>query len=112
MEKYLEGEALTEDEINSGIKTAVLEGDMIPVVSVSALNLTGVDRLLDMIVDLMPSPLDSKRDAIDPAKPVSVFVFKTIADPYVGKLSMFKVMSGLSLPGWNCIISTKTKKKK
>lgn len=112
MEKYLEGEALTEDEINSGIKTAVLEGDMIPVVSVSALNLTGVDRLLDMIVDLMPSPLDSKRDAIDPAKPVSVFVFKTIADPYVGKLSMFKVMSGSVVPGLELHNIDKDKKEK
>lgn len=112
MEKYLEGESLTPVEINSGIKTAVCAGDMIPILCASATNLTGIGKLLDVIIDLMPSPLESTRSEIDSAKPVSVFVFKTIADPYVGKLSLFKVMSGTLVPGLELLNVDKDKKEK
>lgn len=99
MEKYLEGAALSPQEINIGIKEAVLAGEMVPVVSTSSLNQIGIDLLLDVILNILPSPLESARDKIHPEGPVSVFVFKTIADPYVGRLSLFKVLSGKMVPG-------------
>ncbi|NLW71016.1 MAG: elongation factor G [Eubacteriaceae bacterium] len=94
MEKYLEGETLTLTEINSGIKKAVLADEMIPIMTVAANNCVGIDKLMDAIINILPSPLDAASEETDPEKPASVFVFKTIADPYVGKLSIFKVMNG------------------
>lgn len=107
LEKYFEGEAFTEEEIHHGLRKGVLAGDLVPVICGSATNQIGIFTLLDMIKEFMPSPAD---DSVFPAKeiegeayiqrkvseqePFSAFVFKTLADPYVGKISLFKVYSG------------------
>jgi elongation factor G len=112
MEKYLEGETLSPKEINIGIKEAVLAGEMVPVVSISSLNQIGIDMLLDVIVNILPSPLDSSRDHIKTQDPAAVFIFKTIADPYVGRLSLFKVFSGKIVPGMEMYNLDNDKKEK
>ena len=104
-DKYLEGEELTQEEILAGIKVGMSEGTFIPVVATSALNGLGVNELLDAIVGLLPSPGDRpahtarKGDddielTVDSSGPLAAQVFKTSADPFVGKLSYFKVFSG------------------
>ncbi len=94
MEKYLEGEQLTAKEINSAIKEAVLSGEMAPIISISALNAIGIDSVLDVIVHNLPSPLESGRNETINNNTAGAFIFKTIVDPYVGRLSLFKVISG------------------
>lgn len=107
MEKYFEGEEFTEEEIHRGLRKGVIEGKLIPVLLGSAVNNVGVHTLLDMMWDYLPSPVDMKKPfgvnpetddeierEIDPNAPFSAIIFKTIADPYVGKISLFKVRSG------------------
>ncbi len=107
LEKYFEGEEFTRDEIHRGLRKGVVEGSLIPVVCGSMLKSIGVDSLLNMISEYMPSPKDGKalkgvnpkteeiiEMKIDASKPFSALIFKTIADPYVGKISLFKVISG------------------
>lgn len=107
MEKYFEGEELTREEIHEGIRQGVSEGDLIPVLCTSAVQNIGVETLENMIIEYLPSPEGKteigkdprdesaiERECID-TEPFSALVFKTIADPYVGKLSIFKVMSGI-----------------
>ena len=104
-DKYLEGEELTQEEILAGLKVGMSEGTFIPVVATSALNGIGVDELLDAIVGFLPSPADRPADTAqrgeeeielttDSSGPLAAQVFKTSADPFVGKLSYFKVFSG------------------
>jgi elongation factor G len=104
-DKYLEGEELTQEEIFAGIKAGMSEGTFIPVLATSALNGVGVDELLDAIVGLLPSPADRPAQSaqkgeedieltFDSTGPLAAQVFKTSADPFVGKLSYFKVFSG------------------
>lgn len=104
--KYLEGEALTPEEISTGLAAAVITGKAVPVLCGSAAKNIGVRLLQDAIVRLMPSPADrpivakqvrdGSEEALQPssAAPLSVLVFKTMADPYVGKLTYFRVFSG------------------
>ncbi len=107
MEKYLEEGGLTEAEIMSGLKTAIVTGQVIPVTCTSAFTATGVEALLNAIVDYLPSPVDRGAiKGVDPkteqdievkpteSGPLMAFVFKTVADPYVGKLNYFRVFSG------------------
>jgi elongation factor G len=111
LEKYLGGEDLEAGEVLSGLHTGVCEGTVFPVLVGSATKLIGIDRLADLIVEMGPSPLERGpaiglkpgtdiqiERAMDPAGPVSAFVFKTISDPYVGRISMFKVISGKLRP--------------
>ena len=104
-DKYLEGEELTQDEILAGLKVGMSEGTFIPVVATSGLNGVGVEELLDAIVGLLPSPADRPAHTAqkgeedielspDSSGPLAAQVFKTSADPFVGKLSYFKVFSG------------------
>lgn len=103
MMKYLEDEELTEGELLAGLKTAVAAGQIVPVLVSSATSNRGVSLLLDAIVDLAPSPRETL--ATDKAgeplelspledQPAALFIWKTVADPFVGKLSLFKVLSG------------------
>ncbi len=107
MEKYFEGEELTKDEIIKGLKIGVLGDEIIPVLCGSAIKNIGVDCVMDTIERLFPSPLDvpdygfknvkteeSEERGFDASLPFSAHVFKTLADPFVGKISMFRVMSG------------------
>jgi len=107
LEKYLENGSLTPEEIQSGLRAGVLARRFIPVLCGSSVRMIGVHSLLDAIVDTLGSPVDAGAvrganpktgDEIerppDPAAPASVFVFKTIIDPFAGKLSIFRVDSG------------------
>ncbi|MBT3942629.1 MAG: elongation factor G [Chloroflexi bacterium] len=89
-EKYLEGESLTPEELISGLRSGVASGEIVPVLATAALEEVGVSELMDAIVDLLPSPADV--DPVDiPDDAVANLVFKTSADPFVGKLSYFRV---------------------
>ncbi|MEG2208182.1 MAG: elongation factor G, partial [Clostridia bacterium] len=104
--KYLEEGTLTQEEILEGFKTGMFTGQIAPVVPCSALTGIGVAKLLDVMADFLPSPKRAVYQGINPktqaqetracksTEPFSAFVYKTIADPFVGKLSLFKVMSG------------------
>ncbi|HHU30023.1 MAG TPA: elongation factor G [Firmicutes bacterium] len=103
--KYLEGEPLTDEEINNGLRSGILVGKIIPVMCGAATLNYGTQPLLDAIVNNLPSPAAAgsikatKGDGggeteIKADDPVSAFVFKTFADPFVGKISYFKVYSG------------------
>ena len=105
MMKYLEGEELTHDEIVSGFQAGIKSGNIVPVVPVSALTGVGIRTLLNTIV-AMHSPAHTENVGVNPKtgdeikrptsvnEPFSAFVFKTIADPFVGKLSLVRVCSG------------------
>ncbi len=105
MEKFFEGEEITKEEAVEAIHMGIIHGDIIPVICGSATNLWGISNLMDAIVDSFPRHTakkneivlegeDEKELAIDPAGDVAIFVFKTVADPFVGKMSFFKVMQG------------------
>ena len=106
LERYLEGGEITTDEVIKAVHEGIDDAQMFPVVVGSATNLIGVDRLMDVIVSAGPSPLDrppvegeggETREA-KPDAPLSALVFKTMTDPYVGRVSFFRVYSG-SLKG-------------
>jgi len=107
MEKYFEGEEITEEELTNAIRYGVLEGDIVPILCGSAVNNVGIKTLMDEIVNYLPSPCDRPsfkgtnpktnetiRREMKVSEPFSALVFKTIVDPFIGKLSIFKVMSG------------------
>lgn len=105
MEKYFEGEPFTEEELIRGIKKSIANGDLVPLIVGSAVQTMGVDILLDMVGKYVqnPSEVDANIGHIedeeverkfDVKEPFSAVVFKTIVDPFVGKLSVFKVLSG------------------
>jgi elongation factor G len=102
LERYLEGGEITRDETVKAIHEGIDDATMFPVVIGSATHLIGVDRLMDVIVSAGPSPLDrppvegvggEAREA-KPDAPMSALVFKTTTDPYVGRVSFFRVYSG------------------
>ena len=107
MEKYFETETLSEDEILRGLKARMKRGTLVPVLCGSAAMNIGVQPLMRSIIQLLPSPIEAGpypaknlatntevELACDAAGPLAMLVFKTIADPYVGKLSYFRVYSG------------------
>ncbi len=111
LEKYLEGEELTREELISAFKKSILEGSLFPVMVGSALENKGVDLLLDKIVELLPSPQErppvkginpetqeeeERKPSID--EPFCALVFKTISDPYAGKISLVRIFSGKASP--------------
>jgi elongation factor G len=114
LERYLDGDVPGLDELERTLHDGVAAGTVFPVVVGSATQEVGVDRLADFIVEIGPSPLDrpvtitigsGNGDAPDPLDVAAeaggdplAFVFKTIADPYVGQLSMFRVLSGTLHP--------------
>ena len=107
MMKYLEGEELTKEEIKAALRKATIDNEIVPVVCGSSYRNKGVQKLLDAIVDYMPSPLDvpaikgtnpeteeeETRESSDNA-PCAALAFKIMTDPYVGKLCFFRVYSG------------------
>lgn len=104
LERYLEGEEPRTEELEHTLHDGLAEGTVFPVVVGSATAEIGIDRLADYLVEIGPSPLDHKvrvdgagqdvEVSADPDAEPLAFVFKTIADPYVGQLSLFKVLSG------------------
>ncbi len=108
LEKYLETGTLSGEEIKSGLKRAILGGRLVPVVCGSAIKNIGVQPLLDLVTEVYPSPADRPAvEGVDPKNgeravrecrddaPFSALVFKTMVDPYAGKITLFRVYSGL-----------------
>ena len=102
MEKFFAEEPFTIEETLDALHAGMVEGSITPVYSGSAATLLGIEHFLDYIADSYPTPLDkgTERGVDGPIEikedgPASIFVFKTVADPFVGKMSYFKVMSGV-----------------
>ena len=103
MMRYLEDDEISVDELRQGLKAGIADGSIVPVFVTAATALKGVTFLLDAIVDCFPSPNSAVANDADgndvtltpdPDGPLAALVFKTVADPYVGKLSYFRVFSG------------------
>ncbi|MBI5167364.1 MAG: elongation factor G [candidate division NC10 bacterium] len=108
LEKYLEEGSLSEEEVRAGLRRALHEGGLVPVLCGSAYKNIGIQPLLDLIVEVLPSPLErpevegtnpksatrERRKANEEA-PLAAMVFKTVADPYAGKVTLFRVYSGI-----------------
>ena len=107
MERYLEGESISDDEIKSALKKGILSRTVIPILCGSTTKDVGIDVFMDTIANIMPSPADTgpkkatnPKDGSevevqpDPNGSFSGFVFKTIADPFAGRLSIFRIVSG------------------
>lgn len=119
MEKFFEGEPFTTEEIVEGMRNGVNKGMITPVFCGSAVNLQAMDMLLFNMKELLPSPAVAPaakatgKDgaelelACDPAAPLAAYVFKTVADPFVGKLSYVKVLSG-KLTGGSALVNART----
>ena len=123
MEKYLEGEELTEDEIKAGLRQGTIAGLIVPVLCGSAFKNKGVQLMLDAVIDYLPSPVEvqaiqgtlpngetEERKADDDA-PMSALAFKVMADPY-GRLTFVRVYSGILKKGSYVLNSTKDKKER
>jgi elongation factor G len=105
-DRYLSGEELSAEEVISGVRTAVLAGELVPILATSsAPTAIGIDEFLETTRSFLPSPVDGKHAEIfkgsdpadydvDTAGPLAAFIFKTTADPFVGKLSVFRVYRG------------------
>jgi len=125
MEKYLADEEITPAEIRSSLRTATIAGQAVPVLCGSAFKNKGVQPMLDAVVNYLPSPLDIPsasgtnlrgdeiivRDPSDDA-PFAALAFKIMSDPYVGKLTYFRVYSGKLDKGSTVLNSTKDKKER
>jgi elongation factor G len=110
LERYLEEGELPPDQIVGGIRGGLVEAKLAPVLCGAAAKAQGVDRLADLIVDAFPTPLDrppvrvmtkdgeEQERPTDPGGPLTAFVFKTISDPYVGRINLFRVYSGRVRP--------------
>jgi len=105
MERYLEGEEIGADEVKAALRKAVAQGLVIPIVHTAAKSEIGVEELLDAVRDIAPSPADFKpvtalkgEEEVELAPsadgPIAAFVFKAKTDPFVGKISYFRVFSG------------------
>jgi elongation factor G len=125
MERYLEGEEITADELKVALREATIAGKATPVLCGTSLRNKGVQRVLDAVVNYLPSPLDvppmqgvnpytgdvEERHASD-EEPLSALVFKIVTDPYVGRLAYFRVYSGVITSGDSVLNSTRDKKER
>ncbi|MCR4428586.1 MAG: elongation factor G [Caldiserica bacterium] len=120
LEKYLEGQEISEEELKNGLRKAIKEGKVFPVLAGSATRNQGSAALLDFICDYFPSPLEVEEVKaidprtqneislkVDPQGPLAALVWKTMADPYVGKINVLKVLSGTLRPDTKIWNSTK-----
>lgn len=108
LSSYLEGDEITSEQLSVALSSAVATGDVVPVVPVSATGVIGIRELLDQIVQLCPSPLGREHVLEDGGRivttvdgPMVASVFRTSADPFVGRLSFLKVLSGTLAPDDN-----------
>jgi elongation factor G len=126
MERYLEGEEITEEELRHAIRAATIAGAITPVLAGSAFKNKGVQQLLDSVIDFLPAPTDIpaikgtepgndenvlERHASDD-EPFSALAFKIMTDPFVGKLTFFRVYSGVIASGAHVLNSTKGKRER
>jgi elongation factor G len=126
MHKFIDGEAITNDEIRAGIRKATIALKIFPVICGTAFKNKGVQTMLDAVVDYLPSPLDvppiEGHDIDDPSKilirhasdsePFSALVFKIMTDPYVGQLAFFRVYSGTLKSGDHVFNVAKSRKER
>ena len=124
MEKYLEGEEITEDELNSALRKATIANEIYPCICGSSYKNKGVQQMIDGVVAYLPSPLDipavkgttldgeeDVREASD-SEPLSALAFKIATDPFVGKLAFTRIYSGIMESGSYVLNSTKGKKER
>jgi elongation factor G len=126
LHKYLEGEALTEAEVRKAVRTATIRGAVVPVLCGAAFKNKGVQRLLDAVIDYLPSPKEVKainghlphhdetpasRESSD-EEPFSALAFKIMTDPYVGRLTFFRVYSGVAKSGEHIYNSTQDRRER
>jgi elongation factor G len=124
MEKYLEGEEISNDEIKNAIRKGVVANELIPVICGASYKNKGVQEMIDAIVDYLPSPLDIPpivgtdefgeevpREASDDA-PMSALAFKIATDPFVGRLAFARIYSGVMVSGSYVKNSTKGKRER
>lgn len=121
MEKFFSGEEFTDEEFNRGLSHGIGAGDIVPVMACSAMTGDGIEDVLAKFIDLVPKAsdhedYDAKNDVdedikvkVDPAGKPAAFVFKTIADPFLGKISLAKVISG-TLKGGQEIYNARAEK--
>ena len=126
MEKFFGGEEITKEEIVKGLRKATIDNTIVPVVCGTAFKNKGIQALLDAIVNFMPAPTDvamvEGRDPKDPEKlidremsdeaPFASLAFKVMTDPFVGRLTFFRVYSGIVEKGATVLNSTKGKKER
>ncbi len=125
MEKFFEGEEISEEELKAALRKACISCELMPVLCGSAYRNKGVQKLLDAVIEYMPAPTDIPAiKGIDPAtneeierhssdsEPFSALVFKVMNDPFVGKLAFFRVYSGTCEAGSYVYNSTKQKKER
>ena len=125
MMKYLEGEEITVDELKAALRKATIDNTIVPVVCGTSYRNKGVQKLLDAIIDFMPSPLDvpaikgvnprTEEEEDRPASdegPFSALAFKIMTDPFVGKLCFFRVYSGVVNAGDTVLNSTRGKRER
>ena len=123
LEKYFAGESFTEEEIREGLKIAVNNGELVPVIVGSAVKTIGVRELMHVAEEYLPTALDKgavecEKDGelseipIDENGPLVAFIFKTVIDPYVGKISIFKVLSGCLKKDMNIYIPSSDHKER
>jgi elongation factor G len=99
LNKFIEGEDFSPEEMRKGLAAGIASGDLVPVFATSATKTIGVSHFLDALVEFFPSPADARKPegvdlSADAAGPLAAQVFKTTADPYVGKLTYLRVLSG------------------
>ena len=124
MEKYLEGEELTQEELMSALRKATIANEIVPCICGSSYKNKGVQQMIDGVVSFLPSPLDipavkgvslegeeDSREASDDA-PMSALAFKIATDPFVGKLAFTRIYSGVMQSGTYVLNSTKGKKER
>ncbi len=128
LEKYLEGGELTDQEVLDGLRNGILHRKFIPVVCGSAVKGMGMDLLLEAVQQFLPSPVDmaaahpmkgtSVKDGSEavrkpaPEEPLSVRVFKTLADPFAGRITLFRVYSGVLKADSNILNTTRDAKER
>jgi len=127
LEKYFEGEEFSTEEIHEGLRKGVLAGDVVPVLVGSVIKNIGIHTLFNMTSDYMPTPKDMHNGEyegvnpnndepvvrrVDEKEPFSALVFKTIVDPFVGKISLFKVYSGKLTKDMEVLNANKDEKEK
>ncbi len=110
MERYLEGEEITGDELAGALKNAVARGELFPVACGAATKNLGAAALLDLLVEGVPSPAKKPLEIAHSNGGTSAFVFKTLADPFAGRITLFRVLSG-QLKGDSTLLNARTRSK-
>ena len=124
LEKFFGGEDLTRDEIHAALRKSVLDGEIAPILVGSSAKNIGVHTLLEMMIDYLPNPADlNPMVGVDPEgnevevlttdeEPFSAYVFKTIVDPFLGSINLFKIFSGSIAPGKEILVNGQVEKVK